>query len=183
MTRNPASRAARLVRRARGRAFRHGAARALLRGLSAGAVVASGLAVVARMAGWPPGAWLLVALLPATAVAAAGLVRARPSLLRAALLLDRAAGTRERFVSSLEAEDEEVRDLVARQAVEGRDAGELALSFPPSTEGLVAALSAALLVAVIFLARAPAEDRTSVVGSRGAGVASGAPTERSRNAT
>ncbi|MHC4860948.1 MAG: hypothetical protein ACYTDY_12755, partial [Planctomycetota bacterium] len=173
MKEDPGSSARRLVLRARGRAFRHGAGRALLRGLSVGAALAAVLAAGAWILGERPGPWLSVALVPGIALAVHGLFRARPTLVGAALLLDRAADSRERFVTALEAKDEEVRDLVARQAVEGRDPRRLPLSFPPSTEGLVAALSIALLAGVLLLAFSEDEEERSA-GPGGPTVSAGA---------
>jgi len=152
-TGDPASRAADLVAGARRRATGNAVARALLRGAAVGALVAAAAAALSLAGGVRPGVWLLAALLPAAAAAAPGLRRARPSLAASALLLDRAAGTQERFVASLGARDPEVRDLVARQALDHPSvrSGRLPLTFPPSPEGLAAVLSAALLVGVLFL--------------------------------
>jgi hypothetical protein len=151
VTETPANRARALIQKARRRAVLHAARRALLSGVSAGALLAAAALAVAAAAGSGPGGWLLFALLPAAAVALLRLRAARPGLPEAALLLDRAAGTEERFVASLSARDREVREFVSRQALDAVPGRRLPLTFPPSAEGLAAVLSIALLAGLIFL--------------------------------
>jgi hypothetical protein len=182
MTTDPASSARRLVERARGRAFRHEAARAVLRGITVSALLGAVLVGGARLLGERPAPWFLAVLAPGVALAIAGIVRSRPTLSGAALLLDRAAETKQRFTSALEAEDAEVRDLVARQATEGRDLRRPPLTFPPSTEGLAAALSVALLAGALLVPHGSRDGDSSPSPGPGAApapaVASGAPTDR-----
>jgi hypothetical protein len=156
----PASRALALVKRARRRAALNRARRAVLTGVSAGALLAAAAVAVAFAAGAGPGWWLLLALLPVAPVAVIRLRDVRPTLSEAALLLDRAAGTDERFAASLAALDPEVRDLVSRQAVEAVPGRRLPLSFPPSSEGLAAVLSVALLAGLLFLLPDPGAKTT-----------------------
>jgi len=149
----PTSRALDLVRRARRRATLSRASRAVLSGVGVGALLAAAAAAGAFALGIPVGAWLGFAGLVVVPVVGIRLRRARPSLPSAALLLDRAAGTRERFVAAIGTADPEVRDLVARQALADPAfaGGRFPLTFPPSREGLAAVISVALLAAVLFL--------------------------------
>jgi len=153
MEKAAASSAGALVRRARGITVRHHVLRALFRGVAAGALLAGILAAAARLLGYAPGAWIAIAALPALAVVAIGLRRARIPLIHAAVLLDRAAGTRERFLATLTARDPEIRDLAAEQALAdpGFEDGACPLRFPPTTEGLAAAFATALLLGVLLL--------------------------------
>ncbi len=75
----------------------------------------------------------------------------------AALLLDRAAGTRERFTAALLGRDPEVRALAAEQALrrEPFASGGFPLRLSPPREAPAAALSALLLTGVLLLAGAP----------------------------
>ena len=141
-----------LVERARRRAIGHEAAGALLAGLILSALLAAAAAATARILGGSPGPWLLAALAPGAALAVLRFRRRSPSRMCSALLLDRAAGTKERFAAVLCAKDEEVRDLAASQALSAPSLanGAMPLTFPPSTEGLLAAVSVVLLGAVLL---------------------------------
>lgn len=180
MTADPESRALALVRRARRAAFLHAAVRALARGVTAGALFAVALASAARIAGVEPGPWLAVAFAPALVVAVPGLLSSRPRLVRAALLLDGAAGSKERFTAVLTSPDPEVRDLAARQALAepALAGGSFPVAFPPSVEGLAAVLAVAVLAAVLLLLPAPPPGtgtrRTASAAPPGAAAAPGA---------
>jgi hypothetical protein len=151
-------------------------ARAVSRGATVGALLAATVAGVAWILGESPGLWLALFAVPAVVVAAVGAVRSRPSLAGAALMLDEAAETRERFLASLSAEDPEVRTLVARQAVESPSVadGRFPLTFPPSVEGLAATVSLALLAGLLLLLPAPEGNTPAADRPRAPGVASSA---------
>jgi hypothetical protein len=156
--------AAALVRSARRRLV--GAARlsAALSGLTAGAFVsicAWGVLVATDV---PPPVVVLVAVpLLFAALHAAGDRSTRISTERAALTLDRAAGTQEAFVSALTAEDApvEFRELAARQALVRCSRGSLPRVLPIDVPRAAprAALAAALLVALLVVPRAGAATR------------------------
>jgi len=177
--REPTSRALELVRRARRRATFDRARRAVFAGIAVAALLAAAAAAVALATGIPAGAWLGLFGLAFLPVVLIGLRSARPSLPAAALLLDRAAGTRERFAASLGAADPEVTDLVARQALAAPafSGGRFPLTFPPSREGLAAVISVALLTAILLLGPelAPSTPSGSRVGPGTPGV--GSPAE------
>jgi hypothetical protein len=169
MTPNPASSALAHVRRAAAIAGRHHVFRALCRGVAAGALSAAVLTGLLRLLGVPPGGWPALALIPAVVLTAFSLRGVRLPLPAAALLLDRAAGTKERFLAAVTTKDEEIRDLAAEQALADpafADGG-FPLQFPPAAEGLIAALSVALLLGVVILTSGgeePVPDRPGVGG-------------------
>jgi hypothetical protein len=118
-----------------------------------------------------------LAVVPGLAVFLHGALRTGVSRRSAALLLDRSAATKERFTAAEEAEDPEVRELAARQALAASSlsGGKFPLRFPPSPEGLAAALGVFLLVGAILLVadretgEPPAERRAAFPGESGTG--------------
>ena len=177
MGREATNSAGALIRRARGITARHHILKTLFRTVAAGALLAAVLAATARLLGFAPGAWTAVAVLPLMAVVALGLRGARPPLDRAALLLDRAAGTRERFLASLTADDPEVRELAAEQALAHPEiaTGAFPLQFPPSTEGLAAALATAILLGVLLMPGGGPDDPGRAAGGPGLPALPGVP--------
>ncbi len=168
----------RLIHRARGVIVRHYWFRAAGRGVAAGALLAAMAAAVARLLQQEPGVWLVLSALPALGVFALGLRRARTTLTRAAILLDRSAGTRERFLATLTAADPEVRDLAAEQALSAPalSGGAFPLRFPPSTEGLAAAFATAILIGVLVLpGRSPKDAPGSQLPGRAVSALPGRP--------
>lgn len=173
------SKARALVERTRRRAFRHTLLRAFLRAVAVGLFLASLAIAAGRLAGIPPGRWLLVILLPAQVVAVLSVFRGRATSRGAALLLDRETGAAERFTAVVLAEDPEIRELAARQALAVpavREKGS-PVRYPPSREGLGVALGLFLLVLALVLTGAPpgsGEVREAAGrSSAGAGAAAG----------
>jgi hypothetical protein len=159
---------------------RRGAFRAAGAGVAAGALAGAAGVAGGRIAGFAPGPWLLAALVPAAVCFLIRLRGVRPSLLSAALLLDRTAGTRERFTAAVVARDPEVRDLAAAQALDREPfrSGGMPFRFPPSAEGLSAVVALALLGVALLLAGdgpAPAPDGAAVGRAVAPGSAHGAP--------
>jgi len=159
--------AAALVRSARRRLV--GAARlsAALSGLTVGAFVSICAWGVLIATDVPPPVVVLAAVpLLFAALHAAGDRSTRISTERAALTLDRAAGTEEAFVSALTAEDApvEFRELAARQALVRCSRGSLPRVLPIDVPRAAprAALAAALLAALLVVPRAGAATRPIV---------------------
>jgi len=175
--------ATRLIRRARGVTVVHYLFRAVCRGVAVGALMAAVMAGVARLLGFDTGAWIAISAIPALVVLALGLRGARTTLTRAAILLDRSAGTRERFLATLTATDPEVRDLAAEQALgePGIRGGAFPLRFPPTTEGLAAAFAAAILVGVLVLPGDPDAAPESEAPGRPVSALPGRPGDAPRN--
>lgn len=174
------SRATALVERTRRRAVRHSLLRAFLRAVAAGLFLAAAAAALARLAGIPPGSWLLAALLPVQVLAAIGAFRGRVTRRGAALLLDRQTGAAERFTAVILSKDPEVRELAARQAlaVPAVREGGAPVRYPPSREGLAVALGLFLLVLTLVLSgddpdAAESREVSGPPSSVGAGTAPG----------
>lgn len=172
------NRATALVERTRRRAQRHTLLRAFLRAVAAGLFLAAAATALARLAGISPGSWLLAVLLPVQVLAAIGAFRSRVTRRGAALLLDRETDAAERFTAVILAEDPEVRELAARQALAVpavRDSG-APVRYPPSREGLAVALGLFLLVTALVLTGGEAdsgEARAQVGLPSSSGVGSG----------
>lgn len=182
MTATPAADAIRLVRRARRRTWLARTLRAVARGTAVFCLSATAIAAVLRIAGVAAGEGLFWAAVPGVLAALPGLLRARPSPAAAALLLDRAAGTKERFAAVLLSADPEVRDLAAAQALASPA---FATGFPlvhrPTADGLAAVLSAAVLFVFLAVVPDPAPpDGEGPLGARGPGLpAAGLPADPS----